>query len=281
MCNGNFKVIKSFNHNVVSCMAQSKKKECIIIGRGVGFGVKTGQIIKSNDNIEKVFFLMEENNIEKFNNLTKKIDENIVGVTEEVIALVAKSFPQEINEKLHITLLDHINFAIKRLKNDIEMKNPFLHETKLLYEGEFFVAEQAWEIINEKLNVELLEDEIGFITMHIHAALNNTNISTSSLSTAIISDAVNYIEDTLGITMDRAGVEYARLIVHLRFAIDRAIKEINIKNLVLSNIKEKFKKSYKISESLAQIIKEEYALDFPEGEIGYIAIHLENILNEI
>lgn len=281
MFNDRFRVVKPFNHNVVLCISESRKKECIIVGRGIGFGVKAGQIIEGNDNIEKIFFLMEENNMERFNRLTEKVDANIVGVIEEVIALISDSFPEQLNEELHITLLDHINFAINRLKSGMQMKNPFLHETKLLYKDEFLVAQKALKVINEKLNINLLEDEIGFITMHIHAAVNNTSISTASLNTAIIGDAVAYIEKSLGITMNKDSIEYGRLIVHLRFAIDRAMKKIDIKNLVLCNIKEKFKKSYEVSKKLAERIKEEYFLDFPEGEIGYIAIHLENILNEI
>ncbi|GAA0181504.1 PRD domain-containing protein [Clostridium sediminicola] len=281
MLRDSFRVIKPFNHNVVFCISRNKKRECILIGKGIGFGVKNNQVIKNNKNIEKVFFLMEEHNIEKFSRMAEKVDANIVGVTEEVIALISRSFSQELNEMLHITLLDHINFALKRLKSNIQMKNPFLFEIKLLYKEEFLVAEQSLKIINEKLGVNLINDEVGFIAMHIHAALNNKSISNASLNTSIISDAVAYIEDTLGVTMNKDSLQYTRLIVHLRFAIDRAIKNINIKNLVLSDIKEKYKNSYDVSVNLAQKIKEEYFLDFPDGEIGYIAIHLENILSEI
>lgn len=252
MFSDSFEVIKPFNHNVVFCNSRKKKRECIIIGKGIGFGIKKGGVIKNNKNIEKVFFLMEENNIEKFSRLAEKVDANIVGVTEEVIALISRSFSQELNEMLHITLLDHINFALKRLSSNIQMKKPFLFEIKLLYKDEFLVAEQSLKIINEKLDVNLIDDEVGFIAMHIHAALNNKSISNASLNTSIISDAVAYIEDTLGVTMNKDSLQYTRLIVHLRFAIDRAIKNINIKNLVLSDIKEKYKNSYDVSVNLAK-----------------------------
>ncbi len=272
-----YKIIKAFNHNVIFCASTKKKKECILIGKGIGFGVKQGQVVNSN-NAEKIFYLMEEDNVVKFNKLADKIDGKIVGVTEECIALIAKSFSATINEKLHITLLDHINFAIKRLNSDIQVKNPFLVETKLLYKEEYIVAEQALKIINKKLNINLFEDEVGFITMHIHAAINNKSISQASLNTAIISDASAYIEDRLGIKMNKNSLNYSRLIVHLRFAIDRAIKHIDLQNLVLSDIKKNYKNSYEVAVDLAKKIKEDYNLDFSDGEIGYMAIHLENIL---
>ena len=271
-----YKVVRPFNHNVVLCIHDSK--ECIIIGKGVGFGVKPGDAIKNVENIEKEFYLVDSNNKENFKNLTTAIDKNIIGVTEEAIAIIAKKFNKELNEKIHITLPDHIAFAVKRMESGIQIKNVLLHEIRFLYKEEFKAAEEMLEIINKKLNIELPKDEIGFIAMHIHAAVNNEDVSKSSLDTAIISDMISFIEEKIGKELDKYSIEYCRMVTHLRFAIDRVRNNANIDNILIHSIKENYKNTYEIAKELADMINKDYGIDFPEGEIGYITIHLQNIL---
>ncbi|MBU5591983.1 PRD domain-containing protein [Clostridium sp. MSJ-4] len=271
-----YKVLRPFNHNVVLC--KKDDKECILIGKGIGFGVKPGDCISKVDNIEKEFFLVSDNNKENFKNLTDTVDENIIGVTEEAIAKISKQFNKELNEKIHVTLPDHIAFSLKRLQNGIEVKNVLLHEIKFLYKEEFEAAEEILITINERLNVNLSRDEIGFIAMHIHAAITNQDVSKSAMDTAIITDMIKFIDQNINNGLDKNSLEYCRLLTHLRFALERVRNNSNIENILISTIKENYKDTYEIAERLAKMIEEEYNIIFPEGEIGYLTIHLQNIL---
>ncbi|WP_102401413.1 PRD domain-containing protein [Haloimpatiens massiliensis] len=274
-----YRIIKSFNNNVVLCVNVKRKQECILIGKGVGFGAVPGNILKCSENIKKQFYLEDGSNKNNFINLTDRIDNNIVGVTEEIIADISYQISNKnLNEKIHTALLDHINFAIKRSNNNIEIKNPFLYEIKFLYKNEYSIALKALEAINKKLELKLPVDEAGFIAMHIHAAINNVEVSKATLYTTMINDMIIFIEEKMDKKIDKESVEYARLVTHLRFAIDRVKKKINIQNILLENIRNTYKRSYSIAEELSKKIYEEYDVAFPEGEIGYIAVHLENIL---
>lgn len=274
--NGQYKIIRTFNHNVVFCIDKELSKECILIGRGIGFGKKENDII-DNKKIEKIFYISNEANKDKFKGLTKTVDKDIVGVTEEVIALIHNLSKDKLDEKIHITLLDHISFAIERHRNGINIVNPFIVEERTLYPEEYELASRALNIINSRLNIDLPQDEIGFIALHIHAAFTHGSISKTSLNATIINEMIKFIEETLDIEINPDSINYSRLVIHLRFALDRAEKHIPIENLLLSSIKRKFKISYNVAKKLAYKIRQDYNIEFTEDEIGYLAIHLEKI----
>lgn len=272
-----YKIIKAFNNNVLYCL--DKGKECILVGKGIGFGCKEGEYIEENYKIEKVFYLVNENNKERFDGLLKEVDKEIIGVTEEIITMVSKEINKELDEKIHISLLDHIAFSFERYKNRIDIKNPFLSEIKSLYKDEYRAAYSALLLINERLNITLPIDEVGFIAMHIHAAVNRIDVSRTELNTTIINEIIGLLEEKIHREIDKESIEYVRLITHIRFALNRAEKKIPIKNILLSSIKRKFKESFSICKEIAKEIEKEYKISLTDDEIGYLAMHLQSILN--
>jgi len=269
-------LLKAFNKNVIYCDDDINNRKCILIGKGIGFGVKENQEI-IDTNVDKVSYLYDSANMNRFEGLSKIVEDNIVGVVEEVIALINFEVKKELNEKIHVSLLDHVSFAIERYKNNIEIKNPFMLEIKSLYKQEFELANTSLKMINDKLKINLPQDEVGFIAMHIHAAIENSSISKTSLNTAIISDMVIFIEEETGITIDKDSIDYVRLVNHIRFALDRENKKISIKNVLLGSIKRKLKDSYNLSKKVARKIEEDYNIKLSQDEIGYLAMHLEKI----
>jgi transcriptional antiterminator len=274
-----YKVVKPFNHNVVFCIDAADNRECILIGKGIGFGVNDHSSIDS-DKIEKAFYLINKENKNKFQSMADSIDANIIGVVEEAIAMFHNEFGQKLDEKIHITFLDHVAFAIQRHKNGIDIKNPFMVEIKTLYNNEYNIALKALNAINSKLGLDLPQDEVGFITMHLHAAINNGSISKTSINTMIINELVQFVEERLGVEIDKDSIDYSRLVTHLRFALDRASKKIPIKNLLLGSIKRKFKDSYKIASEIRVKLKDEYKIILTDDEIGYLALYLEKLKNK-
>ena len=57
---------------------------------------------------------------------------------------------------------------------------------------------------------------------------------------------VDIIEKELQIKLNRQNTNYTRLIIHLRFALDRMDSGMPIKNPLLAKIRKEFNKSYKL-----------------------------------
>jgi transcriptional antiterminator len=272
-----YSVIKVFNNNVILVVEDSTEK--IIFGKGIGFGKHTGDKIENSKAIEKIFVIQNPSNINKFRELMNKVDEDIIGISEELISMIGLELKEELDEGIHIALTDHIYFTLKRLKENNEIINPFLIETEVLFRKEYELAKKAVVLLKEKTGIEIPDGETGFIALHIHSARNKGTLSNTIKYTFLANTISEFIEDNLKIELNRESLDYARFIIHLRFAIERIIKKSPIKNDLLSAIKRKYKDSYKLAEKIAKIIENSLELTVIQDEIGYIAIHIEKLKN--
>jgi len=271
-----YRVVKVLNNNV--CMAYDQNKvECILVGKGIGFGKKQGDLIKG-ESIEKAFYVKSAENKIKFSDLMEKVRTDVIGISEEVIAMAEKIKGKKLNEHVHIALADHLAFAIERISMGIDIKNPFIAEIKVLYKEDFDIAKKALEMVKERLGIQLPEDEAGFIALHLHAAVENMGLSMTLKNTRLVSSLVLIIERNLLKEIDRDSLDYLRLVTHLRFAIDRVDKGMGVANELLPTIKKKFKRAYKIAEEVAEEIQKELGKKVPEEEKGYLAIHIQRLL---
>lgn len=98
-----------------------------------------------------------------------------IQITEEVTSLVAEML-ECIKEQmgLNIALVDdirkdfiyHMAFLINRLKYSVNIHNPIVDEIKEKYRLAYKMAELAGEVIRKHFNVEVTQDEIGFIAAY-------------------------------------------------------------------------------------------------------------------
>lgn len=266
-------ILKVFNNNIV--LVNSDESEKILFAKGIGFGKKPGQIISAGSIIDKVFIIENEENISDLKNLVNTIDAEFFAVCEEAIYEISKMVDSELNERIHIGLIDHLFFAVKRLKNNEQIENPFLIETQTLYPKEHNLAKLVSRMIENHYNISIPDGEIGFITLHIHSALNDGKVSNTIKNTNLLNDIVEYVEDKLGYSISKDSLDYARFCTHVKFAIQRIITNNTVDNDLTSIIKKTYSKSYAISEGIARIIEKDIGTKVSEEEIAYLTIHIE------
>ena len=176
-----------------------------------------------------------------------------------------------------LPLADHIAFAIKRMEQGIELKNPFAKEIKVLFEEEYNVAKKGKDLINQKIGVEINDDEVGYITLHVHTALTREHVVQSMDVARMIQEGIQTIEKELGAMLDDATISYTRLLTHMKFMILRVINDeklhLDMTDYVLENFPDSFALAKQICNSFEQSIKK----PFPNIEISYFAIHIERV----
>ncbi|WP_455796829.1 PRD domain-containing protein [Clostridium butyricum] len=94
------------------------------------------------------------------------IDENILNVVEKVTDM-AKRYVKDIEENFYYCIAMHLNSTYDRLRKGKVIKNPQIDYIKREYAEEYEIAKILTKEINNNLNIELPEDEIGFITMYL------------------------------------------------------------------------------------------------------------------
>lgn len=272
-----FRIEKVLNNNVLIA-SHPTYDEVVLIGKGIGFGKKKGDVIEQKD-VEKWFILKNEREQEQYKKLLPHVDEEFIGLMNDVVHHIRKRTNSPLNEHIHAALTDHILFAIKRLEQGMDIKNPFLVETKSLYPLEYDVATEVVNMLNERLHIQLPEGEIGFIALHIHSALTNHQLSEVNQHSQLISRLVSVVEEQLDIRIDRESIHYLRFVRHLRYAIERVKKGEKIEEpKKLSNIlKETYPLCYNLSWKLIKIMQQTLQLPVDEAEAVYLTLHLQRL----
>jgi transcriptional antiterminator len=266
-------VIKSYNNNIVSVNMNGAER--ILFAKGIGFGKKTGDEIEIGTEVEKIFVIENEDNLRNFKQVIENVDEEFLILCEKMISYIEDELKENLDERIHIALVDHLNFAVKRLSNNEEIENPFLMEIKALYQTEYNLAEKVVTILQKEKNINFPIGEIGFIALHIHSARRSGQLSNTFKNTAIINLIVEYVEKHLEFKVDKTSLDYARFLTHLKFAIKRIQDGISIKNDFIKEIKSKYKSSYIIAKGIAQILTQRLEKKVTADEIAYLAMHIE------
>ncbi|WP_456279221.1 glucose PTS transporter transcription antiterminator GlcT [Bacillus sp. AK128] len=275
---GSYVVKKVLNNNVVIANSFSGQDEVVLIGKGIGFNKSKGDSLDVSP-VEKIFILTSDREQEQYKKLLPYINEQIIECMNDVIHLITERIRRELNQQLLISLTDHISFAVKRLQDGLEIKNPFLMETKTLYPEEYSIAAEVVDLINEKLGLSFPEGEIGFIALHIHSAISSRNLSEVNQYSQLTHTMVEVIENTLNVKLNREGVQYIRLVRHIRFMIDRIRSEEKVE--ISANISKILQAEYPICYNLAwkliKIVQQKIQLKVADAEAVYLTLHLQRL----
>ncbi|MCY8516762.1 PRD domain-containing protein [Bacillus atrophaeus] len=274
------KIKRILNNNALVVKDQDGEK--ILLGSGIAFEKRKNDIVDKSK-IEKTFVMKNSSESQQFEEILETLPEDHIQVSEDIISHAEKELDIKINERIHVAFSDHLSFAIERLSKGMVIKNPLLNEIKVLYTKEFQIGLWAQALIKEKLNIDIPEDEVGNIALHLHTARTSAGSMTQTLDiTTMIRDIIGMIEAKLDISIVEDTISYERLVTHLRFAIQHikageTFYELDSEMMAL--IKKKFKKAFLCAWQAGEFIKSEYGFEFPEKELCYIAMHIQRYYN--
>lgn len=269
---------KVINNNVISAY-DVNQQEIVIMGKGIGFKAHTGELIDESK-IEKVFRIENENLSRRFQELLENIPLEHMQLTSDIISYAIKNLNVQLNQNIYITLTDHINFAIQRQSQGIQLKNALLWETKRFYHQEYLMGKYAVDLLNEKLGTEFTEDEAGFIALHFVNAEYNTTINDTFEMTNMIQKILELVRLEMGIEFDEESLHYERFITHLKFLVQRLYRHELLKDEEIEfarMMENKYPKEYECSNHIAEYIEKEYGSKIASEEIMFLAIHIKRV----
>lgn len=274
---------KIYNNNVVLVKDTTSNKQLILTGCGIGFQKKVGQLADETK-IEKKFIAEDESFKNNISKLALEVDENVFKASSAIVEYTESKLKTDLYDYIYVALTDHISFALKRYKENIEIKNELLYEIRRIHKAEFEIGLWALEYINKEFDVNLPEDEAAFIAMHIVNANYNENTSESFLMTKIVKEILNIIRYFYSIEFNQNEMNYERFLTHLKFFAKRLIKnesKRNSKNELLEIIKEKYNESYECANKIKIFIEEHYEYVVSEDEMLYLIIHINRVIEVI
>ncbi|HWJ78836.1 MAG TPA: transcription antiterminator [Niallia sp.] len=277
----NFQIKKALNNNVL-IGDHPAYGEVVLIGKGIGFNQKVGNIIDSSVG-EKLFVLKDEKEQSNYLKLLPQVDNDLLEVIISSIELIKNKTNAKLNEHIHVALTDHIMFAASRIANGLVLKNPFLIETKALYPFEYKIAEEVVELIGEQTGLKLPVGEIGFISLHIHSAIMNRDLSKVNQHSQLVTHLVNLIEDQLETEIDKDSIDYMRLVRHLRFTIERVNngEKVEEPEKITLLLKSEYPLCYNLAWKLIKVMQQVLRKPVFDAEAVYLTMHLQRLQKKI
>lgn len=268
-----YKVRSVLGNNALLVLDDSNSQESIFIGTGIGFGKKVGMSVEiAGDNVTRYIQ-------QKGKDVSAQVNKNDVVYLEIANELINDACARfnNFDRNILITLADHIAFAISRMDSGLIISNPFKNDIKLMFQEEYEVAFKAVDIIDRRLNRQINEDEVSYITLHLHGARSDMKVDQSLLLASIVQDSMKEIEEMLKIKIDVNSLSYSRLLTHLKYLLLRC----NMKEKLKIDMDEFTKTNFPVSYSLASDIIFKFSkmlrVEIDEIEIGYLALHIERI----
>jgi len=269
------KAIKKINNNVVLCV-DGNNKELIAFGKGVGFPAMPYEIDLSK--ISMTFYRIDK----RFYDLIEGIPEDVFEVSALIVNKARNTLRGNLNPNLVISVADHINFSIIRMKKYKNMKMLFSYDVEQLYPKETELGKYAVKLIQKKLLITLPNSEITNIAMHlVNAEEEQVQEKVGPAVENLISGIVDKIESVFSITIDRSGFNYNRFAMHLRYYLKRISNKEQFKddNATLTQLmKEGYPQVYECTVEIGNLIKEKYQSEITEDEILYLMIHVNRIV---
>ena len=270
---------KVINNNVLSAF-DDKNREVVIMGRGIGFKAKTGDVIDESK-IEKVFYIESSSLSKQFQEMIANMPLEHMEISTDIIAYAKHTFEMKLNQSIYVALTDHINFAIERYRNGIQIPNALLNEIKEFYRREYVVGEYALQLLKDRLGVNFAPDEAGFIALHFVNAQYDLSVDGTYTITSIIQKSLKMIQEEFGTPIDEDSMYYERFITHLKFFAKRVYRKEQWRDDetdLADMIESKYPKEYACSQKIAALISEEHGVKVSREEMMYLAIHIRRIL---
>lgn len=270
---------KALNNNVIICSIEDQ--EVILIGKGIGFNKKPGMYVKQPQSIEKVYKLVEQSHLNHYKTLVSMTDDYTLQAIIEAVNIITNSKLIIDDEKLVVSLTDHIIFAYKRIQQQQYITNPFVSEIKHLFNAAYIIAERVIVRLNEALNITFPEDEIGFIALHIASNTEMLSLREMTLINELINKATFIIEHDLQFEIDRQSLKYQRFIRHIHFLIRRI--QLNERercsHIVDELLKSHYSLCYNIALKVMRMLQQELDNKIYESEIVFLTLHIYHFMH--
>lgn len=276
-----YEIIRVMNNNVILVTEVAKQKEWVLMGKGIGFGKKKGQIdLIDQEKIEKAFVTGDKDLKQSYLQMLEAVNGKVVGLCTEILYKAEQQLG-DLSDMSFIVIVDHISFAIEKLTKNISIENPFAFEIKQLYPEEYSIGEFARRRILEELDIDISEDEVGFIALHLNAAKQHKGVSDTLRNTRIIKGIISVVENELELDLKEFPRLHNRLLLHLRGFLQRIEEgEMLEKHPLYQETVAKCHDAHYVAVKIVNYISREKHLKLRETETFYLTLHLDRLMRK-
>ncbi len=269
------RITKKINTSAVLAL-DSSGREVVVLGKGLGFPTIPYDL-DDLSRIDRTFYDVDP----RYLAMIADIPQPILLASTEIAELAEDDLDCHLNPNLPFTLADHLNFAVSRLRNGIDLTTPIAYDVKHLYPKEFNLGLRALDILNEMAGVMLPDHEAVNVTMHIiNAEAESSDLHNLLMTLNIIEQVRAIIERQLKITLDKESYNYSRFAMHLRYLIQRLSSGEPAEedgSEMLRSIARQYPDIYTCALKIADYFKGTWGWKCGDEEVVYLMMHIHRM----
>ena len=273
-----YRIKKVLNHNTVIGIRTDNQQEYLIMGKGIGFGKKVSERFDAcND--ASVYSLQASSERGDVREMVKEIDPECLEIAGEVLDEAEKMFGK-IDRSILFPMADHIEFAIKRMRSGEQISNPLTEDIRILFHMEYKAASCIAPILARRMSLHIEEDEVGYIALHIHSAIEDEKVSQAMQMARAVRECISLVEEEVGRPIDVMSLSYNRLMNHIRYMVARAINGEKLKVNMNDYMGIKFPYAFQTAKAICERVGKSLRCTLGDAEIGYLAMHIERVTSD-
>ena len=273
-----YRVRKVLNHNAILVLAPEEKREYLILGRGVGFGRKTSERVEARPE-DTVYSLQQTSERGSANEIVRAVNPQCLEIAGAILDEAARVFGK-IDRSILFPMADHLDFAVRRLQNGEEIRNPLNQDIQMMFHAEYKVALCAVPLLRRIFQIEISEDEIGFLALHVHTAIEDEKVSEALQTAQLVRFCISMIEQETGQSIEVMSLGYNRMMNHIRYMVTRILTNESLHMNLNSYMEHTYPASYAIARKVCIELGRTMKRQLQDAEIGYLAMHIERVIEK-
>lgn len=272
------KLIKALNNNV-ALVQDEKRREAVVMGRGVAFGLKPGDPVRESL-IEKHFVLNGDRGKKDLDSLLERITVDDMELASSIIREGEEQLGYRCNDSILLTLSDHLGMLLERMKEGIHFGTPLEWDIRLIYPKEYQFARKVVADLSKKTGYEIPEQEAAFIVLHfINANSSEKGMEETMMYTKIIQNILNISKLHYGREFSEEDFDVSRFVTHVRYFVKRQMsgERLQIDETIARVIAEKCPRDHKCAKKISRFLHQTYGWEVSEGEELYLTLHLNRM----
>lgn len=276
-------VKRVYNNNVV-LVIEADATEVVLLGKGIGFQRRPGEIVDTSL-ADQRFVAEGPYRAPQLAGLLSDAPSDQILLAQTITELGHAALGLEPRQSLMIPVLDHLTFAVRRAREGTHIDFPLRWEVAQLYPAEAALGRQVLTLVNERLGVQLQEDEwVAFALHFVNQQWTKGDFSKTVAMTETISRVFVRLAERWGTPIDENASSATRFVTHLRYVFARAAsdKQLNTSRLdVLTAVRQAYPEAADAALDIAGLIGKAINRVISNDEVSYLALHTTRLYAEM
>lgn len=274
-------VVKRVFNNSVVLAAAGDGTEQVLLGRGIGFHVRTGEPVDGSL-IDKRFVLQGQASAERLAALLQDMSLDEVDAAQEVLREARAALGDHITDHVFLPLADHVVYAVRRAREgqpgiDYQLR----WEVQHLYPDEVAFSVRALDIIDARLGVRLPDVEAIPLALHfVNAQFGSTDIGGTIRMTEVLAEVLGRLAEELDVEVDEDSLDVARFVSHLRYLFMRGRSGVTLAAAppgVLEAVRTAQPAEHAAAAGIAALFHERFGWPSTDEETLYLTLHVARL----